>query len=77
MKPAPLSYLMTVPTAALIAAIMVLRDLDLPVLWSTAIGFGLWSWLILMLWALRFPSPPETANRDRARHFALHRTKPE
>ena len=67
MKPAPLSYLMTVPSAALIAVIMVLRDLDVPILWSTAIGVAFWSWLVLMLCASRFPRPAKAPPTPRRR----------
>jgi hypothetical protein len=51
MKPAPLFYLMIVGGAILPAAIMICRDLDVPILWSTAIGVALWSWVLLLLWS--------------------------
>jgi hypothetical protein len=67
MKPAPMTYLMTVPSAALVAAVLILRDLDVPILWSMAIAVAAWTWLMLMLWSTGLPgrrAPP----RGRSRH---------
>ena len=54
MKPAPLSYLFIVGAATLMAAILICRDFDVPILWSTAIGVALWSWVLLLLWSADF-----------------------
>lgn len=51
MKPAAFAYFMTVGTATLLAAILICRDLDVPILWSTAIGVTVWAWVVLMLWS--------------------------
>ena len=55
MRPAPFSYLLTTGAATLLAPIMIFRDLDVPILWSTAIGVAAWSWVLLLLWSSAFP----------------------
>jgi hypothetical protein len=56
MKPAPLSYLLIVGVATLMSAILIFRDFDVPILWSTAIGVAAWSWVLLLLWSTEVPA---------------------
>ncbi len=73
MKPAPLSYLLIVGGATLAAAIMICRDLDVPILWSTAIGVTMWSWVVLLLWSTAFPA--RRSERPEAKWLGISRAR--
>jgi hypothetical protein len=56
------------------AAILIFRDFDVPILWSTAIGVALWSWVLLLLWSTDVPAggSEKAEGKRRRQHHSAH-----
>ena len=50
MPKAPIFLMFLMPLAVMAAAFLLLREVDVPMLWAAAISLLAWSSLVLLLW---------------------------